>query len=115
VQYVARADLPTGQPQPFGAGTPVEVQNAVPKVTTGKVETETLPAVPGTREAAQKPVHELPKAAQTPVMGSADAGSLPTGQVVRVPGAGGDASLCPARSFSNYAMRRGWRRGWDLT
>jgi rare lipoprotein A len=116
VQYVARADLPTGQPQPFGAGTPVEVQNAVPKVTTGKVETETLPAVPGTREAAQKPLHQLPKPTQTATIGSADAGALPSGQVVHVPVPTVTHLFVQLGAFSNYtnAARLAARLGPDV-
>ncbi len=116
VQYVARADLPTGQPQPFGAGTPVEVQNAVPKVTTGTVETGSLPEIPGTREAAQKPVRQLPKPAQTATIGSADAGALPTGQVVRVPVPAVTHLFIQLGAFSNYsnAARLAARMGPDV-
>jgi rare lipoprotein A len=103
VQYVARADLPTGVPQPFGAGTPEEVQNAVPKVETGKVETGTLPEIPGAREAAQKPLRELPKAGTSAAIGSTDAGSLPTGQVIKVPVPAVTHLFVQLGAFSNYA------------
>jgi rare lipoprotein A len=83
VQYLARADLPNGQPQPFGAGTPVEVQNAVTAAPTATVETQALAPIPGTTQAPQKPVASLPKPVATPPPTS-DAGALPTGQVSRV-------------------------------
>jgi rare lipoprotein A len=102
VQYVARADLPTGQPQPFGAGTPEEVQNAIPKVETGAVETSALPDIPGTRDAATKPVHELPKPGQEATIGSADAGSLPSGQVTKVPVPAVTRLYVQLGAFSNY-------------
>lgn len=84
VQYVARADLPTGKPQPFGAGTPETVQNALPPVPNSKVETDTLAPIPGTREAAAKPVTAMPKPAPVAPV-SSDAGALPSGQVTKVP------------------------------
>jgi rare lipoprotein A len=116
VQYVARADLPTGQPQPFGAGTPEEVQNAVPKVDTGKVETSALPEIPGTREAAQKPVRQLPKAAQTTTIGSPDAGALPTGQVTKMPIPAVTRLYVQVGAFSNYtnAYRLATRLGTEM-
>jgi rare lipoprotein A len=116
VQYVARADLPTGQPQPFGAGTPEEVQNAVPKIDTGKVETNALPEIPGTREAAQKPVRQLPKPAQTATIGSTDAGALPSGQVTKVPVPAVTRLYVQAGAFSNYtnAYRLATRLGTEM-
>lgn len=116
VQYVARADLPTGTPQPFGAGTPEEVQNAVPKVSAGTVETQTLPEIPGAREAAAKPVRELPKPTTTATIGSTDAGALPTGQVSRVPVPAVTRLYIQLGAFTNYsnAARLAARMGPDV-
>jgi rare lipoprotein A len=116
VQYVARADLPTGQPQPFGAGTPEEVQNAVPKVDNGKVETGALPEIPGTREAAKKPVRQLPKPTQTTMIGSPDAGALPSGNVTKVPVPAVTRLYVQVGAFSNYtnAYRLATRLGTEM-
>jgi rare lipoprotein A len=102
VQYVARADLPTGKPQPFGAGTPEEVQNAIPKVDTGTVETNALPDIPGTREATAKPLRDLPKPATSNTIGSADAGGLPSGQVTQVPVPAVTRLFIQMGAFGNY-------------
>jgi rare lipoprotein A len=116
VQYVARADLPTGQPQPFGVGTPEDVQAALPKVETGKVETGSLPAIPGTREAGQKPLRELPKPAQQATIGSPDASGLPSGQVTSVPVPTVTHLYVQLGAFSNYAnaSRLAARMGTDV-
>jgi rare lipoprotein A len=103
VQYVARADLPTGQPQPFGAGTPNEVQSAIPKVDTGKVETNALPEIPGTREAAVKPLRDLPKPSASATIGTADAGALPNGQVTKMPVPPVTRLYIQMGAFGNYA------------
>jgi rare lipoprotein A len=83
VQYVARADLPTGQPQPFGAGTPTEVLTAAAAAPTAAVVTQVLPPIPGTNQAPPKPVAALPTPVAPPPAAT-DAGSLPSGQVSRV-------------------------------
>lgn len=103
VQYLARADLPTGQPQPFGAGTPETVQNAIPKVDSGKVETGTLPEIPGIREAAPKPLRDLPKPPASATIGTADAGALPNGQVTKMPVPPVTRLYIQMGAFSNYA------------
>ena len=103
VQYVARADLPTGRPQPFGAGTPVEVQNAVPAApAAGTVETGALPPIPGTNQAPAKPVASLPKPAVSAPAAS-DAGALPTGQVSRVAVPVATRLYVQVGAFGNYA------------
>jgi rare lipoprotein A len=116
VQYVARADLPTGQPQPFGAGTPEEIQNAIPKIDTGKVETGMLPQIPGTREAAQKPAQPPSQQTQAATIGSADAGALPSGQVTRVAVPAVTRLYIQAGAFSNYtnAHRLATRLGTEM-
>ena len=52
VTYVARADLPNGTPQPFGAGTPTAVVEAVPAAPTQKVDTSALDVIPGAADCA---------------------------------------------------------------
>jgi len=115
VQYVARADLPTGKQQPFGAGTPEAIQNAIPPVPSSKVETSTLPDIPGAREAAPKPVRALPTPVAPAAIGSADAGALPTGQVVQVPVPAVTHLYVQLGAFSNYsnAARLAARLGPD--
>jgi len=83
VQYLARADLPNGQPQPFGAGTPAAVTSAVPAAPAAAVETGTLAAVPGARELPQVQT-AAPAPAAVPAPAAEDAGALPTGQVTEV-------------------------------
>ena len=84
VQYLARADLPGGQPQPFGAGTPAEVLTAAAAAPVATVETQALPPIPGTNQAPAKPVAALPTPATPPPPVATDAGALPSGQVSRV-------------------------------
>jgi len=84
VQYVARADLPNGTPQPFGAGTPDAEKNALPAVPSAPVQTDTLPPVAGLPIAPPKPVVPLPSAVPSTVVAS-DEGALPSGKVSRVP------------------------------
>lgn len=115
VQYVARADLPGGQPQPFGAGTPTIVQNAVPAVPTGAVETETLAAIPGTNQAPAKPVVATPTPLPPPVT-TPDAGALPTGQVSKVPVPAVTRLYVQLGAFGSYpnAARLAARMGPDV-
>jgi len=104
VQYVARADLPSGVPQPFGAGTPEDVATTAPaKVATAKVETAALPDIPGAREAPLKPVQQLPKPVAAATIGQADAGALPSGQVTQVPVPPVTRLYIQMGAFSNYA------------
>ncbi len=84
VQYLARADLPSGLPQPFGAGTPEVVQKEIPAAPAGTVESGALPPVPGTNQAPPPPIVAPPPTPAAPVVTS-DAGALPTGQVTKVP------------------------------
>jgi len=84
VQYLARADLPSGQPQPFGAGTTVAEQNAVTAAPTSSVETESLAPPPGANQAPPQTVASLPQPAPAPPTTGSDPGALPTGQVNRV-------------------------------
>lgn len=84
VQYLARADLPNGTPQPFGAGTPEAVQNALPPVPNAKVETDALAPIPGTKQAPVKQVAALPQPGPV-APPAADEGGLPSGKVTKVP------------------------------
>jgi rare lipoprotein A len=83
VQYLARADLPGGQSQPFGAGTPAAITSAVPAAPAATVETGPLGAIPGARELPQSETAPLAPA-PAPAPAVADAGALPTGQVTEV-------------------------------
>lgn len=116
VQYVARADLPTGQPQPFGVATPEEAKTAPAPVETGKVETGTLPTIPGTRQASQKPLNALPQPAAPESIGSGDASGLPSGQVTSVPVPPVTHLFVQLGAFSNYAnaARLAARLGSDV-
>lgn len=84
VQYLARADLPNGQPQPFGAGTPSAITSAVAAAPAATVETGTLAAIPGARELPQSQTAPPPPTA-APAAAGPDIGALPTGQVMQVP------------------------------
>src|SRR5262249_52951237 len=59
VTYIARADLPNGQPQPV-AETPPAIATALPATPTTKVDTAALNIVPGTPVAPPVTVAELP-------------------------------------------------------
>jgi len=85
VQYLARADLPSGEPQPFGAGTPADVVTAVSAAPTASVEAEALAPPPGANQAPVKPKAAEPQVAATPrPVPQSDPGALPTGQVSRI-------------------------------
>ena len=84
VQYLARADLPDGGPQPFGAGTSAAVTAAVPAAPAAPVETEPLAAIPEARELPQAAA-AAPAPVPLPSAAASDVGALPTGQVVQVP------------------------------
>ena len=83
VTYVARADLPNGQPQPFGAGTAPAIVQAVPAAPTQKVDTGALAVLPGT---ALAPLPQVATIAPPAVSATAagDPGALPSGQVSKV-------------------------------
>jgi len=117
VTYVARADLPNGQPQPFGAGTPPAVVEAVPAAPTPKVDTSALDVVPGVAVAppVQVATATLPQVpASSPSAG--DPGALPNGQVVKVPVPVVTHLYVQVGAFSNYqnAARLAARYGNDL-
>ena len=117
VQFVARADLPTGQQQPFGAGTPAAVVNAVPAVPRAQVEMGTLGDIPGASQAPpQQPVVAAPPPAQPALTPSQDPGALPTGQVSRVPVPVTTHLYVQVGAFSNYqnAQRLAGRLGGGL-
>jgi rare lipoprotein A len=101
VQYVARADLPDGQPQPFGVDTPVEVASAAAPAPTGPVETNALDAIPGTAVAPPTAAPPAP-APLAPAPQTADPGALPTGQVTRVPVPPVTHLYVQVGAFSNY-------------
>ena len=116
VQYVARADLPDGKPQPFGAGTDDAVVNAVPAApAAGAVVTNALPDIPGTNQAPARPVASLPQASAPPP-DAADPGALPDGQVTRVPVPPVTRLYVQVGAFGNYsnASRLAARLGPDL-
>lgn len=112
VQYLARADLPNGQPQPFGVTTPPAEQNAVPPAPAGAVETGALPPIPGTNQAPARVIPQAPPPPPKPIMTS-DAGALPTGQVTRVPVPAVTRLYVQLGAFSNFqnAQRLATRMG----
>lgn len=112
VQYVARADLPNGTPQPFGAGTPEAVLNAVPSAPVGTVVTGALPAIPGTNQAPPPAPAVTPPPAPQPTP-STDLGGKPTGQVSKVPVPPVTHLYVQLGAFSNYqnAQRMAARMG----
>ncbi|HEY0282050.1 MAG TPA: septal ring lytic transglycosylase RlpA family protein [Rhizomicrobium sp.] len=101
VTYISRADLPDGRPQPFGAGMPDAVVNAIPTVPTGKVETGTLDVIPGTEQAPPAAAPTLPAPAAAAPQ-TADLGGLPTGKVTRVPVPAVTHLYVQVGAFSNY-------------
>jgi rare lipoprotein A len=115
VQFLARADLPTGQPQPFGAGTPAAVATAAGAAPTATVQTGTLAPIPGASQAPPVKVASLPAPA-TPAAPASDQGALPTGQVTRVPVPTVTHLYVQVGAFGNYqnAARLKARLGDDL-
>jgi rare lipoprotein A len=83
VVFLGRADLPSGQPQPFGAGLPDTVVTAAAAAPAVKVEVGNLPEVPGTRASTGATAPPPVKVKTTPETPSAAV--KPTGQVVQVP------------------------------
>lgn len=116
VQYLARADLPNGQPQPFGAGTPESVQNALPAVPSATVTSDALAPVPGAKVAPPNQVSAPPPPPTSAQVGMADAGALPSGQVTRVPVPAVTHLYVQLGAFSNYqnAQRLATRMGPDV-
>ena len=116
VQYVARADLPNGKPQPFGAGTPENVQNALPAVPSGTVTSDALAPVPGVKLAPPSQTAATPPPPSATPVGLADAGALPNGQVTRVPVPAVTHLYVQLGAFSNYqnAQRLAARVGADV-
>ena len=116
VQYLARADLPTGQPQPFGAGTPADVADAAKAAPSSAVEVGSLAAIPGTNQEAEKPMTPLPQAQTPPPQGGSDPGALPSGQVSRVAVPALTHLYVQLGAFGNYrnALRLAARFGGDV-
>lgn len=115
VQFIARADLPNGKPQPFGAGTPAEVATAVTAAPSATVETGSLAPVPGTNQAPPTQTASLPKPVQ-PVAPAQDPGAIPAGQVTQVPVPAVTHLYVQVGAFSSYqnALRLKNRLGDDL-
>ncbi|MDE2161905.1 MAG: septal ring lytic transglycosylase RlpA family protein [Alphaproteobacteria bacterium] len=116
VTYLARADLPSGAPQPFGAGTPPAVVSAVPAAPTTTVDTSTLGAVPGVA-VAPPTVTTLPPTPAAPQQETASVDSgLPTGQVNNVPVPAVTHLYVQVGAFSVYqnAARLAAKLGGDL-
>jgi rare lipoprotein A len=115
VQYLARADLPTGQPQPLNAGTPTTAQNALPAVPSGTVETGALAAIPGTNQAPPHPVVATPTPPPATIV-MPDEGALPTGQVSKVPVPSVTRLYVQLGAFGSYpnAQRLAARMGTDV-
>lgn len=107
VQFVARADLPNGEPQPFGAGTPSQVETAATAAPAATVEEEELPAIPGAAQAAPAPPPSQAAAAPAAAPPSAGSsplnGGLPTGKVVEVEVPPVTHLYVQVGAFSSYA------------
>ena len=114
VTYVARADLPNGTPQPFGAGMPPSVVQSVSAAPTQKIETSPLEAIPGAA-ATPPPVPVAPPPTPPPVA-APDPGALPSGQVIKVPVPVVTRLYVQVGAFSNRqnAARLVARLGGDL-
>jgi rare lipoprotein A len=117
VTFVARADLPNGQPQPDE--TPPEIASAVPAAPTTKVDVAALNIVPG---AVAPPVVTPPPAAVpvSPPMEPTEeqiAATQPTGQVTTVPVPAVTHLYVQVGAFSTYenALRIERRLGNGLT
>ncbi len=103
VTYLARADLPTGRPQPFGVDTPPAVASAIPAVPTPDVASAPLAPLPGAAVEAQAPISVLPEPpAADALMPSGDPAGLPTGQVTKVPVPAITHLYVQAGAFSSY-------------
>lgn len=115
VQYVARADLPNGEPQPFGAGTPATVLTATSAAPTTSVETGALADIPGTNQEPAKTVAPTPPPVVTPPAAS-DAGALPSGELSRVAVPAATHLYVQVGAFGNYvnAVRLAARLGPTL-
>jgi rare lipoprotein A len=116
VQYVARADLPSGKQQPFGAGAPPEVATAAKAAPAAGVEVGALAAIPGTNQAPVKPVASMPTASAPLLQAGRDPGALPNGQVSRVAVPPVTRLFVQLGAFGNYqnAARLAARFGGDV-
>ncbi len=116
VTYVARADLPNGRPQPFGAGTPTAIVEAVPAAPTQKVDTGALAAVPGSTLAPPQIATIAPAAPAASASSAGDPGALPSGQVIKVQVPVVTHLYVQAGAFSSYqnATRLVARLGGNL-
>ena len=106
VQFLARADLPNGEPQPFGAGTPSEITTAAAAAPTSVVEQTSLPPIPGApveQPQAQAPAAPTPPPPQTVANSAA---GLPTGQVTQVPVPAATHLYIQVGAFSSYKNAR---------
>ena len=83
VTFVARGDLPNGQPQPDT--TPPEIASAVPAAPTGKVDVASLGAAPGAAVDAPAETAATLPAPAAPPSEEQIAATQPTGQVTTVP------------------------------
>lgn len=83
VTFVARADLPNGQPQPDS--TPPEIASAVQAAPTGKVDVASLQAAPGAALDPAMAAAPLPSPVGAPPSEEQIAATEPTGQVTTVP------------------------------
>jgi rare lipoprotein A len=107
VQFVARADLPNGEPQPFGVGTPAELQNAVTAAPSAPVQEQALAPI-GAASAAPAPPSEQPPPEATPPAPlppntNPQTGGLPTGNVIEVPVPVVTHLYVQVGAFSSYA------------
>lgn len=105
VQYLGRADLPDGQPQPFGADTPAAIATAAKPAAQIGVQSGQLAQLPGSRE-------ERNTATRTPAKpvrnDSADVANRirPNGQVSLVPVPAKSEIYVQLGAFSNYQNAR---------
>jgi rare lipoprotein A len=103
VVFLNRADLPGGQPQPFGAGTSEAEATATTAAPRAKVEAESLAAIPGSREAKTTAAPE--KSTPPPV---ADAAPIvePDGKVTQMQVAGASRLYIQVGAFGDFQNAR---------
>lgn len=101
VQYLGRADLPDGEPQPFGANTPADIASAATAAPKPKVASEALTPLPNVKTEAGQKIAPMPRPAQ-----DAAPSITPNGQVSVVPVPAQTRIYVQLGAFGNYQNAR---------